>query len=173
MSATLNLLQMFANLNSSLSPVLLAVFGFSYLLGGVFVFIALRRLWKMGAGDPHIHTESILMGMAIAGCLIAAPTAVGADIGTFFAVNAPSPLQYSGPGGTSMSAAAGAIVLFVQIVGVIAVIRGFMILRAVAHGNTRDTPAKGFTHIVGGAFAANVVGAALMLGNTFGYQLPI
>jgi prepilin signal peptidase PulO-like enzyme (type II secretory pathway) len=168
-----NLVTMFANLGGSLPPVLRMVFGFAYVLGGYYVFVALRRLWKMGNGDPHIHTESIAMGFAIAGCLIAAPTAVGADLGTFFATTHPSALQYSGPGGPEMTTAAKAIVLFIQIVGVIAVIRGFMILRAVAHGNSRDTTAKGMTHILGGAFAANVVGAALLMGNTVGIHLPI
>ena len=145
----------------------------SYLLGGVYTIVALRRLWKMGAGDPHVHTESVLMGLAIAGCLIAAPTAVGADMGTFFATTTPSPLQYSGPGGANMQQAAQAIVLFVQIIGVIAVIRGFLIFRDISHGNTRNTAWKGMTHVVGGAFAANVVSAALMLGNTFGIHIPI
>ncbi|MBU2838726.1 hypothetical protein HF670_03940 [Acidithiobacillus thiooxidans] len=168
----MNLITMFAHLGGSLPPVLKMVFGLSYVIGGAYVFIALRRLWKMGSGDPHIHTESIVMGMAIAGCLIAAPTAVGADIGTFFVTNTPSPLQYTGPGGTEMTTAVKAIVLFIQIVGVIAIIRGFMILRATAHGNSRSTVSKGAIHIIGGAFAANVVGAALMLGNTVGIILP-
>lgn len=170
---TIDLATMFAHLGGSLPPVLKMVFGGAYVLGAYYVFIALRRLWKMGAGDPHIHSESIFMGMAIAGCLIAAPTAIGADLGTFFTTTTPSPLQYTGPGGGSMTAAAKAIVLFIQIVGVIAVVRGFMILRAVSHGNSRDTTAKGMTHIIGGAFAANVVGAALIIGNTLGMSLPI
>lgn len=169
----MNLITMFANLGGSLPPILQMIFGMSYVIGGYYVFIALRRLWKMGTGDPHIHTESVAMGLAIAGCLIAAPTAVGADLGTFFATTTPSILQYSGPGGPEMTTAAQAIVLFIQIVGVIAVIRGFMILRAVAHGNTRDTVSKGMTHIVGGAFAANVVGAALVLGSTVDMNLPL
>lgn len=168
----MNLITMFANMMSSLPPILKMVFGASYVIGIYYVFIALRRLWKMGTGDPHIHTESVVMGLAIAGCLIAAPTAVGSDLGTFFATTHPSPLQYNGPGGAEMGTAAKAIVLFIQIVGVIAVIRGFMILRAVAHGNSRDTVSKGMTHIVGGAMAANVVTAAIWLGNTVGLTLP-
>ncbi|MDD3759804.1 MAG: hypothetical protein PHO57_03120 [Acidithiobacillus sp.] len=168
----MNLITMFANMTSSLPPVLKMVFGAAYVLGAAYIIIALRRLWKMGTGDPHIHTESIVMGLAIGGCLVAAPTAVGADIGTFFATTHPSPLQYAGPGGAEMATAAKAIVLFIQIVGVIAVIRGFMILRAVAHGNSRDTVSKGATHIVGGAMAANVVMAAITFGNTVGLTLP-
>lgn len=169
----MNLITMFANLNGSLPPVLRMVFGMAYVVGAYYVFIALRRLWKLGNGDPHVHAESVVMGLAIAGCLIAAPTAVAADLGTFFATNTPSVLQYSGPGGSNMATAAKAIVLFIQIVGVIAVIRGFMILRAIAHGNSRDTVSKAATHIFGGAFAANVVGAAILLGNSVGLSLPI
>ncbi|MDD2748725.1 MAG: hypothetical protein PHX24_01440 [Acidithiobacillus sp.] len=169
----MNLETMFAHLGGSLPPVLKMVFGLAYVIGGAYIFIALRRLWKLGTGDPHVHTESIVMGMAIGGCLIAAPTAVGADLGTFFATTTPSVLQYTGPGGANMAAAAKAIVLFIQIVGVIAIIRGFMILRAVSHGNTRDTTAKGMTHIAGGAMAANVVSAALILATTVGMSLPI
>lgn len=169
----MNLITMFANLGGSLPPILKMVFGLSYVIGGYYVVVALRRLWKMGQGDPHVHSESVFMGLAIAGCLIAAPTAIGADIGTFFATTTPSPLQYTGPGGTEMTTAVKAIVLFIQIVGVIAVIRGFMILRSVAHGNSRDTVSKGMTHVLGGAFAANVVGAALMLGATVGMTLPL
>lgn len=169
----MNLVTMFAHLLGSLPPILQMIFGGAYVLGMVYIIIALRRLHKMGTGDPHVHIESVLMGFAIAGCLIAAPTAVGADIGTFFATTHPSPLQYSGPGGAEMTNAAKAIVLFIQIIGVIAIIRGFMILRSISHGNSRDTAAKGFTHILGGAFAANIVGAALYLGNTVGMHLPI
>lgn len=169
----MDLITMFDNLNSSLPPVLEMVFGLSYVIGAYYVVVAMRRLWLIGKGDPQVKVESVVMGMAIAGCLIAAPTAVGADMGTFFASTSPSPLQYTGPGGTSMQDAVKAIVLFVQIVGVIAVIRGFMILRGISHGNSRDTASKGWTHILGGAFAANLVATALFLGNTFGINIPL
>lgn len=61
-----------------------------------------------------------------------------------------------------------ACVTFIQIVGVIAFIRGFFVLRAVADGNSQVSPMAGFTHIIGGALAVNLGPLIMVIMNSLG-----
>ncbi len=63
--------------------------------------------------------------------------------------------------------AMSAILVFIQILGFIAFLRGFLMLRALADGNTSVSSAAAFTHILGGAAAINISPVLLALQNTF------
>lgn len=63
--------------------------------------------------------------------------------------------------------AVAAILIFIQIVGFIAFIRGFLMLRALADANTSVSAAAAFTHVLGGAVAINISPMLSALQKTF------
>src|ERR1700722_13822310 len=66
-----------------------------------------------------------------------------------------------------------AALTFVQIIGMIAFIRGFLILKSVAEGSggQQVSYAAGFTHIIGGVFAINIYYFLVVMDTTFGTNL--
>ena len=64
-----------------------------------------------------------------------------------------------------------AILLFVQMIGLISFVRGLSILRQVTDGNTQVTSMAGITHILAGAIAWNLSGFIDVLSATLGVSL--
>lgn len=83
-----------------------------------------------------------------------------------------SVLSYAISGGGVGSASLStvlSIIAFVQFVGLLAFIRGWLVLNAI--GKRQDaTLGKGITHIVGGVFAVNIVVVAKITAVTFGIK---
>ncbi len=64
-----------------------------------------------------------------------------------------------------------AIMVVIQLVGLIGFVKGLTILRAASDGNTQVTSMAGITHIIGGAIAWNIVTFITFIGATL--QLPV
>lgn len=82
-----------------------------------------------------------------------------------------------GGGGSGAAAGMGAaiagVLMFVKMVGLIAVFRGLLMLRAVAEGSQQASIGKAMTHIFFGGAAVNINTTIAMLANTVGMPLPI
>ncbi len=63
--------------------------------------------------------------------------------------------------------AIGAILTFIQIIGFIAFMRGFLMFRALADGNTSVSSSAAFTHVIGGALAINISPTLAAIEQTF------
>ena len=73
----------------------------------------------------------------------------------------------SGGGAPGAAAALKGVLLFVKMIGHIAFLRGFLILKGVAEGSQNQTVGKALTHILGGAAAININATVEILANTF------
>jgi hypothetical protein len=62
--------------------------------------------------------------------------------------------------------AMGAVLVFIQIIGGIAFMRGFLMLRALADGSSSVSTSAAFTHILGGSAALNISPVLHMIQNT-------
>lgn len=86
-------------------------------------------------------------------------------------------LAYSAPniGNVRAKEVLGAVFQFIQFVGMLAFIRGWMILKATADGGGRGdaSVSKGVIHIVGGIMALNAVATANMLSETMGLGITL
>jgi intracellular multiplication protein IcmC len=60
---------------------------------------------------------------------------------------------------------------FVQVIGVIAFVRGWLILKKVVEGSGNVSLAQGLTHILGGVLAINIFQFLLIMDHTFGLNL--
>jgi len=79
----------------------------------------------------------------------------------------------SGLGGASaqFQTAVNAALSFFQIIGFIAFVRGWMVLKKVVEGGGNVTMAQGITHIVGGVLAINIAPFLKIMDTTFGTNL--
>ena len=71
----------------------------------------------------------------------------------------------------SFANAVGAALTFIQLIGVIAFVRGWLVLKKVAEGSGNASMAAGITHIVGGVLAINIFVFLQIMDNTFGTGL--
>jgi hypothetical protein len=69
---------------------------------------------------------------------------------------------------TGADSAVQAVLAFIQIIGAIAFLRGWMILKGAVEGSSQDTIPKGITHIIGGVLAINIDRTLKIIDNTFG-----
>ena len=69
------------------------------------------------------------------------------------------------------NAAMRGILMFVKVVGVIAVFRGILILKKIGEGQQGGEMGRALTHILGGAAAVNINATINMLANTVGMTL--
>lgn len=90
----------------------------------------------------------------------------------------PSPgaiLAPTASGGDATQAAKGvvaAVMRFIQLIGVIAVCRGFFLLNKAGINPDQNGVAKPLTHLFGGVFAIHIQDTLKVLANTFGFSSP-
>ncbi|MGB9151626.1 MAG: hypothetical protein WCD70_00890 [Alphaproteobacteria bacterium] len=100
--------------------------------------------------------------------LFGAPTVTTATQGTVLGWAFVAAL---GGGSAQFANGIAAALGFVQIIGVIAFVRGWLILKKSVDGNGQATLAQGITHIIGGVLAVNIYPFLLVMDQTFGTNL--
>jgi hypothetical protein len=164
MAASPSLDQMMINLITNIkAPMGFLIWSLSAILGLFFLVSAFVRMAK-GAGQdgPRGSLGSGTVGRVIIGAILLSLAAT-ADIFTT-TIFGGAGAQFSGmniPGVAAPTLARAesvmaAILVFIQIIGFIAFMRGFLMLRALADGNNGVSTAAAATHIVGGAVAINI-----------------
>ena len=76
-----------------------------------------------------------------------------------------------GGGAPGVAAALKGVLLFVKMVGVIAVFRGLLIFKGIAEGNQSATMGRGLTHVLGGAASVNIDATIRLLSNSVSFPL--
>lgn len=146
------------------------IFAFSYLVGMIFMFRALYYLKVYGEARTMMATQANAatpIALIICGaCLIFLPTAI--DMLNFTVYQTNTILSYdSGDGGYNYFMTV--VSLVIQLVGLIAVVRGFMILSTTGQqGRQPGMTGKGITHLIGGILAVNFWATTAMLSSLFG-----
>lgn len=155
-------------------PMQFLLWTLSAVLGLFFMITAFLRMAR-GAGQDgprgslgsgtvtRVFIGSILLSIA-ATADVFTTTLFSGSIVKFNGMNIPSvPSATLDQANQAMSA----ILVFIQIIGFIAFIRGFLMLRALADGNSSVSSAAAFTHVLGGAIAINISPMLSALQRTF------
>lgn len=166
-------------LSYSLPAVYKLVTGAAYIIGLAFAFKAIYSLKVYGEMRTMMASQTGLKEpltyLVVAGILIYFPTGFALVMNTTFGYS--SPLQYSQwPGGVagSYQTSFGALLMLIQVIGVIAFVRGWMMLaRGTGQGSAPGSFGKGMTHIIAGVLAMNVVGTAQVVQNTLGTSVNL
>jgi len=157
------------------TPMSFLIWALGVVLGFFFLITAFMRMARGAAQDGARGSlgSGTLMRVVIGSILISTSATADVFTNTLFGG---SVMRFNGLdlGGTIAAAtldqanqAFAAILIFIQIIGFIAFMRGFLMLRALADGNSSISTAAAFTHIFGGAVAINISSALNVLQNTF------
>jgi hypothetical protein len=167
--------EMMINLIANIrGPMGFLIWSLSAILGLFFLVSAFVRMAK-GAGQdgPRGSLGSGTVGRVVIGAILLSLAAT-ADVFTSTIFGSAAGSQFSGmsiPGVSTSTldhaeSVMAAILVFVQIIGFIAFMRGFLMLRALADGNNGVSTAAAATHIVGGAVAINIAPALKIIQTT-------
>lgn len=146
------------NIAKQMPNLMRMVTAIAYVMGMYFVFLAVVKLRSYGESRTMMSQEHSLKGpliyMAIGAFLIYLPTSVQVGMSTFW--TSPNPYGYLQEQ-DQWSAFIGDLYLIIQFVGVIAFMRGLVIMTHLAgQGGQPGTFARGMTHIIGGIFCINI-----------------
>ena len=142
-----------------------------------------KGLMKAGrhSFDPKAHSVQVILSNLVFGALLMTIgtnfTMVLASVfGTKSLADASSiswtfANTLAGGSSAQFQAAVQAGMTFVQLIGTIAFVRGWLVMKKVVDGAGNVTPAQGFTHIVGGVMAMNIYAILKIMDATFGTGL--
>ncbi|GAB4222675.1 MAG: hypothetical protein Tsb005_15300 [Gammaproteobacteria bacterium] len=153
--------QLLVNLSNNFPAIERLVTGLAYVIGVILVIRALYYLKVYGELRTMMAAQSSLKApmtyLVVGAVFIFLPTAKGILFQTVFDDSSTAALSYI-PQTTSTTFGLGliAVLRFVQLIGIIAFIRGWMIVASVAGHGGRASLGKGIVHIVAGIFAMNI-----------------
>lgn len=172
-SSAPNYQNMLISLSSSYPAIWKLTTAFAYVLGFYFIMKAVMALKQYGESRTMMsssHSLKTPMAYILAGsALIFSPT-VYKDIllTTFGTTQTTCIMCYENVSGWSTQAS-DALFGLVQVVGVMAFVRGWIYLaKAGEQGGQPNSFGKGLTHIIGGVLCINIIGTYQVLSNTFG-----
>lgn len=174
MAATGDVGDMFARFGAIAPRIfeLLTVFayvaGATVVIGGIF---ALPRVEKGQATHKNVLFRFVTGAAlcALGPTLSTMSATIGAGGGEANVLSAGLAAAASGGGG-SWCAAVGGMLLFVRLVGVIAIIKGLFMFKS--HGEGKDVgTGAAWAHMLGGSAALNIGFTAQVLANTFGLSV--
>jgi hypothetical protein len=143
------------------------------------VFLIMRGLMKAAKYglDPRANSvQSVLAHLIIGAILIVVGQSLSVMLSSLFGVGTVadssiiswSILNNFGPNTQQFQTAIYAALTFFQLIGMIAFIRGWLILKDSVEGKGQATFAQGMTHIIGGVCAINIYYILVVFDNTFG-----
>lgn len=160
-------------------PISVLLAGFSFIGGLALILIGISRLTKtMNEGARGPAGIGTIMTFLSGGALMQLSNMVGAFSSSLFGDEKMSNYAVlSAPVNAALGVAAAgqvistveALMLFVSIVGYIAFIRGWFVLKAVADGSQGVSMAQGLTFLFGGSLAINLGDLINTIQSTLGY----
>ncbi len=169
-------------------PMFAILTALMYLVGTYFIYRGLAKSAKIGTDPRASAPQGIIALLLIGAVLISGGTMVtgminslgiqslfGSPSGVMDNMRHFSGINWSRVTTTTNTEAVDhaiqACLAFVQIIGLIGFIRGWMILRGAVEGTSQATVPQGLTHIIGGTMAMNMGTMLKILDNTFGMSL--
>ena len=160
-------------------PISVLLAGFAFIGGLALILIGISRLTKAMSDGPRGPAGiGTIMTFLSGGALMQLSNMVGAFSSSLFGDEKMSTFAVLSPSvQASMTAAqqasvvstVEALMLFVSIVGYIAFIRGWFVLKAVADGAGNVSIAQGITFLLGGSLAINLGDLVNAISTTLGY----
>lgn len=166
---TILVVEMLKNFNKHLPALETLARAFSYMMGILCMVRALYKLKVYGEARTMMSSSTsitpVLLLFLAGSAFMFLPGMLKTMMMTFFVQS--SPLDYpAGPG--DFDIAIRVIINIVRLVGIIAFIKGWLILSKVGDHSGQASVGKGLTHIIGGIFAANIYQVTLILFSSFG-----
>ncbi|KTC86352.1 hypothetical protein [Legionella brunensis] len=166
------------NIANNLLPVERLVTGAAYLIGLAFAFKAIYSLKAYGESRTMMSTSTSikepLAYLLVAGIFIYFPTGLAILLQTTFGSS--SILQYApvNSDNQAITAVFGTgstigrpIAIIIQTLGVIAFVRGWVLIaRSASQGQPPGGTGKGLVHVFGGILAMNIVATLQIINNT-------
>jgi intracellular multiplication protein IcmC len=145
----------------------------AYLMGIAFIFRGVYQLKVYGdlrtMMSVQTNFKATMMVFFAGTALLYAPTAFKSMmLSTFASTDVLDPMSYAPAHNLSTLLASRAVLLFVQLIGTISFIKGWVSLTHVSNPNGRSSMGKAVTHIVAGLLAINIEGTREILKASFG-----
>lgn len=167
-----DLVGMIMTFSESLTGISFLLTGLCYILGVLFV---LRGIFKLRIMADHrsqmfqpMEVGGPLVSIFVGAGLIWWPTLMDTVTYTFW--GATSPLDYRPAFGSDFDQVWEVILKVMQIVGLIAFIRGWSYLTKVGEQGAQGMLTKGLTHIIGGVLAYHMGAVIHVVMTTFGFD---
>lgn len=169
-ASSLNIEQMIINIAKTMPSVLAMFSAAAYIIGFALVMKGIYKLKEYGEMRTTMSSQTNIWGaiitLAMGSLLIFFVSSYQIGLSTLFGNEWQNTLSYSNSSGGN-DQLIQSVVLITQVVGVIAFIRGILLLNSAGgHGAQPGSIGKGLTFIVGGLLAINVYGTWQVLVNT-------
>lgn len=150
---------------------------FCYVTGAILMLIALHRFTKTAQQGAQGPTGlGTIATFILAGVFFSIAPMVGVITETLFGNRdsmtevAFMSLAASGADTVHARRVTIAVLAFLIVVGILSIIRGFLVLRGVAEGNQQMTMMSGISHVIAGAILVNFGQFANIIQNTLGVE---
>jgi intracellular multiplication protein IcmC len=166
---------MLINFAKSVPNLMRMVTAIAYVMGMYFIFYGVVKMKELGESRTMMSREHSIWGpivlLTVGALLIYLPTSVQVGMSTFW--TNPNPYGYEDAEKSDQWAQFFAVCFtIIQLVGVIAFIRGLVILSHMGGGHAQQgTFSKGLTHIIGGIFCINMYETVQVILVTLGVQI--
>ena len=174
---TLSAESILTNISRAVPDLMRLVTAFAYVLGMVFIFKGVVELKHMGEMRTQMSSEhhfAVPLSLLIAGTLLLyLPSAVQVGLSTFWTNPTPYGYETTGIGATQDQWAEFLNTCFsiIQLFGIIAFIRGLIILSHGGGHRQGGGMGKGLTHIIAGIFCINIYQLVQVIAVTIGIQM--
>jgi len=162
--------QMIKNLATQLPEVWLLITAFTYVMGFLCVINGLMLLKKFAEQRSLMSQEASVKGplmyLFVGAALIYLPSAINSGLTTFWLD--PNPYGYEDSVTSEWTDLYNACIIIVQMIGLIAFIRGLMLLTHVGSQSQPGQVSKALAHIIGGIFLLDLFDFLQMVFATFG-----
>ena len=164
------------NIAATMAPIQKLVTGFAYVLGLSFAFKAIYTLRQYGEAKTMMSSshsmKEPLVYMFVAAMFIYFPSGLALMLDTAFGT--PNILAYTpisdGAFGSSVfgsdSTMGQSLVIIIQTIGIIAFVRGWVLIARSSGQGQQKEAGKGMVHVFGGIFAMNIVLTLQIINNT-------
>lgn len=171
---SLSAADMLLNIKEQVPNLMRMVTAIGYVMGFYFIFYGILKLKQYGEMRTMMASQHSLKGplvyMVMGALLIYLPSTVQMGTSTFWGGQAP--LEYVAADSDQWGELLQACIMVVQLFGVIAFIRGIVMLTQLAgHGGQPGMFGKALTHMIGGIFCINIYGFAQVILATLGLNL--
>lgn len=167
------LTDMVTHLASQMPALMKMLTALCYVIGIFFMFTAVYSMKQYGdlrtmsSSNTDIRTPMIKLAIGVA--FIYFPSTISAGMETMFATS--SPLAYNSGSDQTQELIIAAVIKIMQVVGVIAVMRGLFFLSKAGSQGQPGMVGKGVTHLIAGILAINIYGTWQILENTLGFAV--
>ena len=177
MAIVLDIGVMLTNLKAAFGSLKALTAAIAYLsgIGLIFKGLAMFRSFGRQSMSEQPEIAGPLVYIIVGAILIYLPTNIDVNLVTIFGtteLGAASELLSYTPdlGGQNLMDFLNVIVSYLQLLGLIAFVRGWLILSKMGQrGEQPGSFTKGLMHIIGGILLINLVGTIQVLANTFGF----